>query len=356
MRLAAVAWFVLLAAPGAAQAQDFELQTVTENLNQPVFATAPVDDARLFVVEQAGIIRIIEDGKLRDAPFLDLSELTRAGGERGLLGLAFHPDYAGNGRLYVNYTDLEGDTRIVAYTVSAHDPNQADLESAQELLFVDQPRANHNGGWIGFGPDGLLYIGMGDGGGGGDPDRNGQNPEALLGKMLRLDVDGGGRPEIFAMGVRNPWRNSFDGRELYVADVGQNRWEEIHVLSLDDPGANLGWNIMEGADCFSGAECDRSGLDFPIHTYSHDEGCSITGGYVYRGEAVPAIEGRYFFGDYCSGIMWSLVKTSEGATDVVGYADSLGAIGPITSFALDSSGEMYVLTHDGKLMKFVPAG
>jgi glucose/arabinose dehydrogenase len=307
-------------------------------------------------VEQTGAVSIIEDGALREAPFLDLSDHISVGGERGLLGLAFHPDYARNGRFYVNYTDSQGDTRIVGYTVSANDPNVADPDSAHELLSVDQPRSNHNGGWIAFGPDGLLYVGMGDGGGAGDPSRSGQNPDVLLGKILRLDVDAGGGPQVFAMGARNPWRGAFDGNDLYVADVGQNQWEEIHVVSLDDAGVNLGWNIMEGLDCFRPRSgCDQSGLDLPIHTYSHGVGCSITGGYVYRGHAIPPIAGRYFFGDYCSGIVWSLQYTGEGASDVVSYADTLGSLGNITSFGLDSAGEMYVMTHEGELMKFVPA-
>ncbi len=355
MRLIAIAAMAaLLTTP--APAQGFGLEVVSDALSQPLFATAPAGDPRLFVVEQTGAIRIVEEGSLREEPFLDLSDLISVGSERGLLGLAFHPDYASNGRFYVNYTDTAGDTRIVGYTVSADDPNVADAESANELLSVDQPRANHNGGWIAFGPDGLLYVGMGDGGGGGDPDGNGQNPDVLLGKILRFDLDAGAEPQVFALGARNPWRNAFDGNDLYVADVGQNQWEEIHVVSLDDAGVNLGWNIMEGAECFEPREgCDQSGLDLPIHTYSHDEGCSITGGHVYRGAAIPAIEGRYFFGDYCSGIMWSLVYTGEGASDVLSYADTLGSLGNITSFGLDSAGEMYVMTQDGKLMKFVPA-
>ena len=353
MRIALVAAFIaLLSVP--ATAQGFQLETVTDKLNQPVFATAPVGDPRMFVVEQEGTIRILENGELLDAPFLDVREHVRAGGERGLLGLAFHPDYAGNGRFYIYYTDGTGTIRIVAYTVSAEDPNAADPGSAEELLSIEHPRGNHNGGWLAFGPDGLLYTGIGDGGGGGDPNRNGQNPDVLLGKILRIDVDAGGAPQVFALGVRNPWRNAFDGDKLYVADVGQNQWEEIHVVSLDDVGANLGWNIMEGTECFRAAECDRGGLNLPIHTYSHEAGCSITGGYVYRGQGIPAIEGRYFFADYCSGIMWSLLHTSEDEAEVVSYAESLGVIGPISSFALDSEGEMYVVIHDGRLLKFVP--
>jgi glucose/arabinose dehydrogenase len=356
MRLIAVAAIAALFATTAAAQAQFQLELVTDDLSQPLFVTAPAGDPRLFVVEQGGAIRIIEGGTLSEGPFLNIRDLISLGGERGLLGLAFHPDYASNGRFYVNYTDRRGDTRVVGYTVSSDDPNRADPDSAEELLFVDQPRSNHNGGWIAFGPDGLLYVGMGDGGGGGDPNGNGQSPDVLLGKILRLDVDAGGDPQVFAMGARNPWRNAFDGDDLYVADVGQGQWEEIHVIPATEPGANLGWNIMEGTDCFRPIEgCDQSGLDLPIHTYSHDEGCSITGGYVYRGEAIPAIAGHYFFADYCAGVLWSLRYTGEGAADVTSYADSLGVLGNVTSFGLDSAGEMYVMTQDGKLMKFMPA-
>ncbi|HQZ12949.1 MAG TPA: PQQ-dependent sugar dehydrogenase, partial [Devosia sp.] len=281
-----------LATPVAAQAP-FRLETVASGLDSPVFVTAPAGDPRLFIVEQTGRIRVFADGALADAPFLDVTAQISSGGEQGLLGLAFHPNYASNGRFFVNFTDPSGDTRVVAYTVSA-DPAVADPASAQELLAIKQPYSNHNGGWIGFGPDGLLYAGMGDGGSGGDPQGNGQNPDSLLGKILTFDVDSGGPPKIFASGVRNPWRNAFDGADFYIADVGQNRWEEINVISAGQPGPNLGWNTMEGPDCFEAATCDTSGFVLPVHSYNHDEGCSITGGYVYRGAGIPAISGLYF--------------------------------------------------------------
>lgn len=345
---------LLIATPVAAQAP-FALETVADGLSQPVFVTAPAGDPRLFIVEQTGTIRILADGAVSEVPFLDVTGLIRAGGEQGLLGLAFHPDYANSGRFFVNYTDTQGDTQVVGYTVSA-DPGVADPNSAAPLFSVDQPRANHNGGWLGFGPDGLLYVGMGDGGGAGDTQGNGQNPSALLGKILRLDVDAGAAPEIFASGVRNPWRNAFDGDDFYIADVGQAGWEEINVIGVGDAEANLGWNIMEGAACFQPPEgCDQAGLVLPVHAYATSEGCSITGGYVYRGAAIPTLDGVYFYADYCSGIVSSLRYTGDGATDIVSYADTLGSIGNVTSFGTDSAGELYVVTHDGLVRKFVPA-
>jgi glucose/arabinose dehydrogenase len=336
MRLLALA-LVLFATPAFAQPVVLSAQLITDELNSPIFATAPAGDPRLFVVQQFGQIVIIEDGTLQSQPFLSLSGKTRGGGERGLLGLAFHPDYAGNGRFFINYTDRQGDTRIDACLVSS-DPAVADPASCVTILSVAQPYPNHNGGWIGFGPDGYLYIGMGDGGSGGDPENRAQNPDELLGKMLRLDVDsrgpyaippgnpfanGGGAPEIFALGVRNPWRNAFDGNELYIADVGQNRVEEVTVISTADAGANLGWNRMEGKDCFQPG-CDTAGLVLPQHEYSHEDGCSITGGYVYRGSAIPEIVGHYFFGDYCSQKVWSFRYVDGQVTDLTDWTEQLG--------------------------------
>lgn len=344
---------ISLAAPVAAQVP-FRLETVADGLSVPVLATTPAGDPRLFIVEKTGRIRILDDGAVAAAPFLDISAKISTGGEQGLLGLAFHPGYAENGRFFVNYTDTEGDTRIVGYTVSA-DRDAADPASAQELLAVDQPYRNHNGGWIGFGPDGLLYVGMGDGGSGGDPQGNGQNPDVMLGKILTLDVDAGGPPKVFASGVRNPWRNAFDGDDFYIADVGQNRWEEINVIPAGQPGLNLGWNTMEGPGCYDAAVCDESTLVLPIHSYTHDEGCSITGGYVYRGAAIPALDGLYFFADYCAGVLHSLRKSGEGASDVTSYNDAFGSIGDVTSFGVDAAGELYVMTGVGALMKLVPA-
>jgi glucose/arabinose dehydrogenase len=368
-----------LCLPGVAHAEQsaatvdgvaITLAPVAENLRQPIFLTAPKRDPRLFVVEQGGRIRIIENGAVRPEPFLDIADAIRSGGEQGLLGLAFHPAYATNGRFFVNYTDRQGDTQIVAYRVSP-DASVADKSSAATILSVDQPAPNHNGGWLGFGPDGFLYVGMGDGGRAGDPWGNGQNPNALLGKILRLDVDsaapyaiplenpfakGGGAPEIFASGVRNPWRIAFDGNDIYVADVGQNKWEELSVIMAADAGANLGWNRMEGSACFRpSANCDTAGLVLPIHEYSRDGGCSITGGYVYRGSAIPELQGRYFFSDYCGGTLRALRYANGRAESVVDFGNELGSIGAVTSFGVDDAGEIYVLNAQGAIQKIVRA-
>jgi glucose/arabinose dehydrogenase len=229
---------------------------------------------------------------------------------------------------------------------------------------------NHNGGWLGFGPDGLLYIGTGDGGRGGDPWGNAQNPDGRLGKILRIDVDaarpyaippanpfasGGGAPEIFALGLRNPWRAAFDGSDLYIGDVGQGDWEEINILTPASAGANLGWNRTEGPDCFKPSACDQTGLTPPVLVYNHDQGCSVTGGYVYRGTAMPALQGRYFFSDFCAGTLMSFRLSDGKATDPVTIPDALNSLGQVTSFGQDAAGELYILTLDGTVVKLVPA-
>ncbi|HEY9010069.1 MAG TPA: PQQ-dependent sugar dehydrogenase [Devosia sp.] len=357
MKHAALALFLALTPiPAVAQPVTLTAETVVEGLDLPLFATSAGDE-RLFIVEQTGRIRILADGKLVDTPFLDISGSVSTGNEQGLLGLAFHPDYSQNGRFFINYTDKAGDTQVVAYTVSS-DPNVADPTTALPLFSIDQPRANHNGGWLGFGPDGKLFIATGDGGGAGDPDRNGQNPDVLLGKLLRLDVDAeGAKPEIFALGHRNPWRAAFDGNDLYIADVGQNAWEEVDVISATQPGANLGWNVMEGPDCYRAESCDQSGFVAPVHAYSHEEtgGCSITGGYVYRGKAIPEIEGHYFFADYCSGRVESFRYADGAATEHTDWTEQLGGRGAVTSFGLDSAGELYFTTTEGGLFRIVRA-
>lgn len=362
--------FAVATPPVAAQPVELTARLVADGLDQPLYATTPPGDARLFVVEQTGRIRVVIAGQVADAPFLDLGGSVSGGGEQGLLGLAFHPDYASNGRFFVNYTDLDGNTRIVGYRVSA-DPNLADPASATEVLGIDQPYANHNGGWLGFGPDGYLYVGMGDGGAGGDPDGRAQNPHELLGKILRLDVDGaapyaipaqnpfaagGGRPEIFALGVRNPWRPSFDGNDLYIADVGQGAWEEITVISTADAGANLGWDTMEGPACFRARNCEQAGLTLPAHAYSQDTGgCSITGGYVYRGKAIPEIAGQYVFADFCDSRVQSFAYADGRAGEVTDWTGQLGGLGAITSFGVDSQGELYITTIEGNLFELVRA-
>jgi glucose/arabinose dehydrogenase len=373
---ALTALFPIAALPQAASPPaTLGVQMIASGFEQPLLVTAPAGDPRLFVVDQPGRIFIVKDGKRLETPFLDLRSKVAFDGERGLLGLAFHPDYKSNGRFFVDYTDKAGDTQIVAFKVSA-DADRADAPSATTLLSVKQPAANHNGGWVAFGPDGYLYIGMGDGGGGGDTYRNGQNKNALLGKILRIDVNGsaggkpyaippanpfakgGGAPEIFTYGMRNPWRNDFDGRNLYIADVGQNAWEEIDVIPIDggSPGnaLNLGWPIMEGTHCYGAQTCDQKGLVLPVYEYSHAGGaCSITGGYVYRGLAIPALAGQFVFADYCAGFVRSLRYDGKAAPQVTDWSKQIGNLGQITSFGRDSAGELYITSQDGRVFKIV---
>ena len=347
------------------------LVQVASGLSSPLYLTAPAGDSRLFVVEQPGRIRIVKNGSLLATPFLDLTAKVSSGGERGLLSVAFHPQYASNGFLYVDYTDRNGDTRVERYMVSAN-PDVADPASAHQVLFVAQPFANHNGGLVVFGPDGKLYVGMGDGGSGGDPQGNGQNPATLLGKLLRLDVDAadpygipagnpfagqtGKRAEIWAVGMRNPWRFSFDrdSGTLYVADVGQNAWEEVDAVPAVSAGLNYGWNTMEASHCFSPSSgCDTRGLVMPVLEYGHGDGCSITGGYVYRGSAMPSLKGTYFYSDYCSGFVRSFRLSNGAATEQKQW--DVGSPGSVLSFGLDAAGEMYVLTADGRVLRMAPA-
>jgi glucose/arabinose dehydrogenase len=338
-----------------------ELRPVVDGLESPLLVASAGDTGRLFVVEQAGRIRVVEGGELLAAPFLDVSDRLVSGGEQGLLGLAFHPRFASNGRFFVNYTDLQGDTVISEFAVSAADPNRADAASERVLLRVDQPYANHNGGNLVFGPDGFLYVGMGDGGSGGDPMGNGQRLDTLLGKMLRIDVDArsdgaaygippgnpfaqrdDARPEIWAYGMRNPWRFSFDREtgDLWIGDVGQSAWEEIDRVGPGDAGADLGWNVMEGRSCYQPASgCDESGLVLPVAVYGHDEGCSVTGGFVYRGTRWPALAGAYLFADYCSGTIWGLDAANPRTRPPAVLLETGFAV---SSFGQDDSGELYV--------------
>lgn len=360
--------FNLTLMPPPPRTVNLRAQTVVSGLVAPVFLASPPGDDRLFILEQPGRIRILAEGSLLSDPFLAIEELVDSGGEQGLLGLAFHPDYAGNRRLFVNYTDTSGDTRIVEYLASASNPSLADPSSARILLTIDQPASNHNGGWLGFGPDGYLYLGMGDGGGANDQFGNGQDTASLLGKILRIDVDsgspygipatnpfaaGGGAAEVFVYGMRNPWRAAFDGSNLYIADVGQGSWEEVDVITTTSGGANLGWNIMEGAHCFQSSTCNQTGLTLPVYEYDHGDGCSITGGYVYRGAAIPEIAGAYFLGDYCTGIVRSFRYTGSGIIDLKDWTADLGDVGRISSFGVDSAGELYIVDLGGDVFKIV---
>ena len=343
---------------------------VVTGLSAPDFVTAPPGDPRLFVLEQQGLIRIVRGGHVLPRPFLDLRRELSSGGERGLLGLAFHPDYAHHATFFVNYTDRDGDTRVVRFTTSA-DPDRADSTSAQLLLHIAQPYANHNGGMLAFGPDGMLYVGMGDGGAGGDPHGNGQNLQSLLGKLLRLDVDHGlpyaiprdnpfvavpdARGEIWALGLRNPWRFSFDRGvpALYIADVGQNRWEEIDVADARTAGLNYGWNLREGLHAFHDGQPGTPVNTDPVLEYAHSDGCSVTGGYVYRGRALPGLAGTYFFSDWCSGWLRSFRWRNGRAVERRQWR--VGTLGRVTSFGEDGAGELLLTTSEGRLLRLVRA-
>jgi len=340
---------------------------VARGLDRPVHLAAPRGDPRLFVVEQPGRVRIIKDGALLERPFLDLRASIRLGSERGLLSIAFHPGYRTNGLFFVNYTDREGDTQIVRYRVS-DDPDVADRASAKTILSIEQPYSNHNGGLCVFGPDGMLYIGTGDGGAANDPQGNGQNRASWLGKMLRIDVDHGDpyaiprdnpfvdtpgvRPEIWALGLRNPWRFAFDPDDelLYIGDVGQNRYEEIDVTPAGAAGLNFGWNIREGLHCLLRGDCLSEGLTDPALEYPHPEGCSVTGGLVYRGRAIPALVGHYVYGDYCAGWIRSFRYQDGRASDAQEWRPPRDLA--ITSFGTDGAGELYVLSQDGRIYRF----
>jgi glucose/arabinose dehydrogenase len=349
-------------------------EALVSGLSSPTFLTAPEGDDRIFVLERGGLIKIVSGGSTLATPFLDVSALVTAGGERGLLGMAFHPEYASNGYFYINYTDAgDASTEVVRYTVSA-DPDVADAGSAFPIISIDQPFSNHNGGMLAFGPDGMLYIGMGDGGDGGDPQNNGQRPETLLGSLLRLDVDGGSpyaipadnpfvghasfREETWAYGLRNPWRFAFDRQtgDLYIADVGQSAREEVNFQpASSDGGENYGWNVMEGAACFPpGTQCSMAGLTLPIFDYQQQSGeCAITGGYVYRGGAIPDLVGRYLYADFCRPWVRSFVVSGGAVQGQQDHQDDLGPIDGISSFGEDGHGELYVVTLGGTIYKLV---
>ena len=360
----------------ATQPVDYQLIEVASGFSRPVFVTHTGDgSARLFVVEQSGAIKIIDGSAVLDIPFLDVSGLisqSAIGGgytEQGLLGLAFHPDYAENGLFFINYTDQNGNSIIARYAVSGDDPNVADPNSAEQLLYVQQPYSNHNGGHMAFGPDGYLYVSFGDGGSGGDPQGNGQNLSTLLGTILRLDVntnegyavpddnpfvDDNARPEIWAWGLRNVWRFSFDRvtGDLYLADVGQNQWEEIHFQPASSPGGeNYGWNAYEASYAYSGEEA-ASDVLWPVLEYDHSSNrCSVTGGYVYRGEMVPGLQGTYLYGDWCTGTIWAALPNpgSEWNADI-----SLESGRQISSFGEDEAGELYLVDYSGSVLRFEP--
>ena len=345
-------------------------QQIVEGLASPVYLTAPKNDPRLFIVEQAGRIRIVKDGVLLATPFLDITARVVSGGERGLLSLAFDPAYATNGRFYVYYTGAQGDIFVDRFTVSA-DPDVANTASDPVITIQHRVNANHNGGLLLFGPDGMLYAGIGDGGGAGDVPNNAQNIDVLLGKILRLNVatlpytipagnpflGQPGADEIWAYGLRNPWRFAFDvppgsAPQLYIADVGQDALEEVDVADASAAGRNYGWHTMEGTQCYNPSTgCNQAGLTLPIIQYDHSQGCSITGGFVYRGAAIPEIQGLYFYSDYCSGFLRSF--RFSGGTPVDQRDWAFTNIGNVTSFGVDAAGELYMLSASGRAYRVV---
>jgi glucose/arabinose dehydrogenase len=348
------------------------LQEIAGGLAFPLYLTSPPDDDRLFIVEKGGVIRIIQGGAVLDDPFLDLSSLVSGRAEQGLLGLAFPPDYGASGRFVVHYTDLDGDTRVSLFQVS-EDPNRADPASESVVLTADQPGPAHNGGQILFGPDGLLYVGLGDGAShDGDDGGRGQSLADLFGSVLRIDVRSGSgytvpadnpfvgtegaRPEIWSYGLRNPWRFSFDRGtgDLYIADVGESMWEEVNRARAGEGagrGVNYGWSRMEGSQCLVEG-CDQSGLTLPLVQYDHADGCAVTGGYVYRGDAIPSLQGQYLYADFCQG--WVRSFPAEGDPDPPVDWPALSPGDNITSFGEDGAGELYILTAGGGVFKIVP--
>jgi glucose/arabinose dehydrogenase len=355
-------------------ALSLRVQQIASGLTNPVFGTAPANDPRLFIVEQPGRIRIFTNGALNATPFLDITNLVAYGGEQGLLSMAFDPAYASNGRLYVYYTDNSGNIAIDRFT--APSPVEVvDPATRVNVITIPHPvYSNHNGGQLMFGPDGFLYAGTGDGGGGGDPFDNGQNINTLLGKMLRLDVSTlpytipttnpfrgatPGADEIWAYGLRNPWRFAFDvpANLLYIADVGQDVIEEINVESTASAGLNYGWRIMEGSRCYNPSSgCNPHGLRLPAWEYTHANGnCSITGGFVYRGTAIRELTGHYLYSDYCTGFLRSFRMVSGSATEHRDWSTEVGALGNVLSFGTDSAGEMYILTAQGRVYRIIRA-
>lgn len=352
------------------------LHRVADGFVHPVLLVeAPDGSGRRFVVEQDGRVRLLAPGNPDPPTYLDLRPVVHTGGERGLLGLAFHPDFARNGHLFVYFTNRESNI-VVARLTAAPGADRVDPATLKPYMVLENPAPNHNGGNLAFGPDGYLYAGIGDGGGAGDPFENAQNTFAYFGKLLRIDVDGGAgdrpygipadnpfiglsthRPEIWAYGLRNPWRFAFDpkGGDLFIADVGQDAWEEVDYQAAGSPGGvNYGWNLMEGRHCYPprSGKCD-TGTE-PVAEYGHADGCSVTGGYVYRGTAVPKLDGVYLFGDFCSGTIWGLFPRGKGSFRMTRLLETDLAI---SAFGQTLDGEVYVLDHrSGGVWRIVPEG
>ena len=349
-------------APPASWANSVALERQHRGLSKPLglefFSGDPLK--RLFVVEQTGTVRAITSGVVEKAPLLDVGKLiSKSHSEQGLLGLAFHPNFKDNGLLYINYTDRDGETRVVQYTSTTSANAKVDLQSAKVLLRLAQPWRNHNGGYLAFGPDGLLYVGTGDGGAADDPKRASQAPENRLGKMLRINVDTA-EVKIIQTGLRNPWRYTFDRKtgDLYIADVGQNKWEEVSVVApADIEGANFGWSVWEGKHCFRKANCSSEGMTAPAIEFDHATGCSITGGIVYRGSAIPQLDGAYFYSDFCTAILRSFQWNNGVVTDHWDWKEILdpkSRLAEVSAITEDEDGEMYLLSISGGIYKLVP--
>ncbi|HEX2029755.1 MAG TPA: PQQ-dependent sugar dehydrogenase [Nitriliruptorales bacterium] len=348
-------------------------------MHHPAYAVSPPDDPRLFVLELDGRIRLIEAGRLVERPFLDLTGQVAEKGDGGLIGLAFHPDYPDDPRVFVHYDDAQGDTHVVEYRAAPDEPDLADPASARELLFVDQPEVVQQGGTLTFGPDGSLYLGLGDGGERATGGATAADPHTLLGSVLRLDVDTdppsgeayavppdnpfadgeAGAPEVWAYGLRNPWRFSFDlpTCRLFVADVGSHAWEEVDAVPADAPGLDFGWPVMEASHCVREG-CDPTGLVLPVYEYPHADGaCAIVGGPVYRGDALPGLRGHYLYTDYCAGFLRSFRLDADGAAvDHRDWTQQVGRLGFPLSFGTDTAGEVYVTEAGGTVSRLVPGG
>lgn len=351
--------------------QGLDAEPVASGFDQPIHVVAVPGTDTLVVAEREGIVRVVDlsgsEPTVADEPFLDLRDrLLSSSIEQGLLGLAFHPDFADNGQVYAYWTDPEGDSHLARFQVPPDLPQRADPDSQETILTVDQPAERHNAGHLQFGPDGLLYVALGDGGSGGATAQDITNP---LGSILRLDVDAAGTSESYAIpdgnpygdeiwvhGLRNPWRFSIDAptATMYIGDVGQDRWEEINVVGLDGAGTNFGWIEREGAECFRSG-CATEGFTDPILQYGHDEGCSVTGGRVYRGAAIPEFAGHYFYADWCGGLVRSFRLDGQGlVTDQFDWTDELAELGQVTSFGVDADGELLVVNWAGELYRIVP--
>lgn len=336
--------------------------------------TAPTGDDRIFFTTRAGKVVLIVDDAYVDRPFLDITDRVLAGGiEQGLLGLAFHPDYANNGRFFVYYTDKDGNRQLSEFSVGGGTPNRADPDSEKVIFELPQPEnatdIRHYAGGVEFGPDGYLWVSLGDGA---DSRAQGQDPNTMYGSIVRIDIDGGdpyaippdnpfvsggGAPEVWAYGMRNPWRISLDpvDRLLMVADVGHDQWEEVNVLEIDQhAGANLGWSNVEGNRCFHESDCNPEDYHVPVVTYNHDEGCSVTGGHIYRGNAIPELNGHYIYTDWCTGFVKTFEYRNGRAAGVQDWSEDFSEVSSINAFGFDGFGEMYLATHTGTVARIVP--